>query len=57
MKAFLVFALGLAAYAQPAFEIATLKRSPPPEGDLININLGNVRNGKLTLWALLISRF
>ncbi|HEY7333929.1 MAG TPA: TIGR03435 family protein [Bryobacteraceae bacterium] len=42
------FALGLALQAQPAFEVATVKRSPPPEGDLININLGNVRNGKLT---------
>ncbi len=33
----------------PAFEVATLKRSPPPEGDLININLGTFRNGRLTL--------
>jgi uncharacterized protein (TIGR03435 family) len=33
----------------PEFEVATLKRSPPPEGDTININLGTVRNGKLTL--------
>jgi uncharacterized protein (TIGR03435 family) len=48
MRTFAVFALGLAAYAQPAFEIATLKRSPPPEGDRININLGGVRNGMLT---------
>jgi uncharacterized protein (TIGR03435 family) len=48
MRTLLAFALGLAAYAQPAFEVATLKRSPPPEGDRININLGNVRNGQLT---------
>ena len=48
MRTVLLFALGLAAYAQPQFEIATLKRSPPPEGDRININLGNVRNGMLT---------
>jgi uncharacterized protein (TIGR03435 family) len=33
----------------PRFEIATLKLSPPPEGDLININLGTFRNGRLTL--------
>ena len=55
MRAALVFALGLAAYGQPAFEIATLKRSPPPEGDLININLGNVRNGQLTLANVTLS--
>jgi uncharacterized protein (TIGR03435 family) len=48
VRTFLAFTLGLAAYAQPAFEIATLKRSPPPESDRININLGNVRNGMLT---------
>jgi uncharacterized protein (TIGR03435 family) len=33
----------------PSFEIATLKLSAPPEGDLININLGTFRNGRLTL--------
>jgi uncharacterized protein (TIGR03435 family) len=55
MRAALVFAMGLAAYAQPALEIATLKRSPPPEGDLININLGNVRNGQLTLANVTLS--
>ncbi|HEY6344709.1 MAG TPA: TIGR03435 family protein [Bryobacteraceae bacterium] len=44
----LAFTLGLVAQAQPAFEVATVKRSPPPEGDRININLGNVRNGALT---------
>jgi uncharacterized protein (TIGR03435 family) len=31
------------------FEVATVKRSPPPTGDRINMNLGNIRNGKLTL--------
>src|ERR1700751_4978208 len=31
------------------FEVATVKPAPPPpEGDRININLGNVRNGTLT---------
>jgi uncharacterized protein (TIGR03435 family) len=42
---------GMAA-AQPVarveFEVATVKSSPPPLGDLININLGTVRNKKLT---------
>jgi uncharacterized protein (TIGR03435 family) len=31
------------------FDAATLKASPPPEGDLININLGRIQNGRLTL--------
>jgi uncharacterized protein (TIGR03435 family) len=29
------------------FEVATVKPSPPPEGDLININPGSYRNGRL----------
>jgi uncharacterized protein (TIGR03435 family) len=37
-----------AAIAQE-FEVATVKQSPPPAGDLIDINLGTIRNGKLTL--------
>jgi len=48
----LLIALGVsfaAAQQRPEFEVATLKLSPPPEGDLININLGRVQNGKLTL--------
>ncbi len=36
-----------AVFAQE-FEVATVRKSPPPEGDTININLGTVRNGKLT---------
>lgn len=32
-----------------AFEVATVKSSPPPAGDLFNINLGTVRNGTLTM--------
>lgn len=35
--------------ASPVFEVATVKQSPPPPGDTININLGGVRNGTLTL--------
>jgi uncharacterized protein (TIGR03435 family) len=34
---------------QPAFEIATVKRSPAAQGDTFNINLGNIRDGRLTL--------
>ena len=30
------------------FEVATVRRSPPPEGATININVGTVRNGKVT---------
>ncbi len=37
------------AQAPPRFEVATLKLSPPPEGDSININLGKFLNGRLTL--------
>lgn len=33
----------------PRFEVATLRLSPPPEGDLINIDLGTFRNGRLTM--------
>ena len=33
----------------PQFDVAILKSSPPPEGSLININLGTARNGRLTL--------
>ena len=32
----------------PEFEVATLKQSPPPTGDLININLGRVLNDTVT---------
>src|SRR5689334_12926061 len=31
------------------FEVATVKRSAPPEGDTININLGRALNGKVEL--------
>jgi uncharacterized protein (TIGR03435 family) len=30
------------------FDVATVRNSPPPPGDLININPGRVRNGRLT---------
>jgi len=35
--------------APPSFDVASLKPSPPLTGDLININLGGIRNGELTL--------
>ena len=34
--------------AQAAFEVATVKASPPPASDLFNIDIGTVRNGRLT---------
>jgi uncharacterized protein (TIGR03435 family) len=52
LKPALIFAIALAGYAQPGaapqFEVATVKTSPPPSGDLININLGTLRNNSLT---------
>lgn len=33
----------------PEFDAATLKASPPPEGDRIYINLGTIEHGRLTL--------
>ncbi len=45
----LLFLGGLAAAQSPEFVVATLKLSPPPEGDLININLGTTLHGKVTL--------
>jgi uncharacterized protein (TIGR03435 family) len=36
------------AAAVPDFEVATVKQSPPPAGDAINIDVGTVRNGKVT---------
>jgi uncharacterized protein (TIGR03435 family) len=37
------------AQSRPAFDVASLKPSPPLTGDLININLGTARHGLLTL--------
>jgi len=34
--------------AQPEFEVATVRQSPPPAGNLLNINVGTVRNGRVT---------
>ena len=38
----------LSGQTRSEFEVATVKQSPPPEGDLININLGRVQNGTMT---------
>lgn len=35
--------------SNPRFEVATVKLSVPPEGDLIYINLGAFQNGRLTM--------
>src|ERR1700677_448422 len=49
MRRLILGLAGVLAVAQiPEFEVATVKSSPPPTGDLININLGNIRDGKLT---------
>ena len=37
------------AQSRPAFDVASLKPSPPAAGDLIYINLGTARHGMLTL--------
>ncbi len=41
-------ALQAPSAARPEFEVATVRRSPPPPGNLININIGTVRNGRVT---------
>jgi uncharacterized protein (TIGR03435 family) len=35
------------AFAQPSFDVASLKQSPPPEGDTHTANLGTARNGEV----------
>lgn len=45
----LVFLFSTMAFAQaPSFEVATVRLSPPPSGNLININLGRFADNKLT---------
>jgi uncharacterized protein (TIGR03435 family) len=45
-----IFLFASTLYAQrPAFDIASVKVSEPAAGDLININLGAVQHGELTL--------
>lgn len=53
LKKFLMTAviagIALPVLAQPQFDVATVKQSPPPTGDLYGINLGTVLNGRVTL--------
>ncbi len=51
----LVAASLAAADDHPRFEVATLKQSPPPEGDSISINLGGVRGNRLQLTNVTLS--
>jgi len=46
---FLANAISPAAAQKPEFDVATVKRSRPPEGNTININLGRIVNGKVEL--------
>jgi uncharacterized protein (TIGR03435 family) len=47
------------AFSQPApqekFEVATVKLSPPPDGDLIYINLGRFQGGRLPMTNVTLS--
>ena len=45
----LILVWAAVAWAQPAFDVASVKPSPPPPGDLININLGTESHGEVTL--------
>ena len=50
MRAFVLSLLPLAAaMCQPAFDVASVKPSPPSGTDLININLGTAAHGVVTL--------
>ena len=44
-----VLQMAVLAWAAPAFDVATVKQSPPPSGDLVHINLGTFANGRVTL--------
>src|SRR5215475_10466780 len=35
--------------SQPAFEVASVKPSPPPSGDALDINLGKESHGTVTM--------
>ncbi len=39
----------------PQFDVATVKLSPPPSGDTVNINLGTVLNGRLAMTNVSLS--
>lgn len=44
-----------AAWAQPAFEVASVKPSAPSEGDRLNINLGAVNHNTVTMANVTLS--
>src|SRR5712691_704453 len=48
-RALIAASLVAGVSAQPQFDVATAKVSPPPEGDRLAINLGRILNGKVTL--------
>ncbi len=43
------------AGATPAFDVATVKPSPPPQGDSFQINLGTLLNGTLSFTNVSLS--
>ncbi len=45
----LTIAAVLCAQSPAQFDVATVRRAPPPEGDTYNINLGTIQHGTLTL--------
>src|SRR5437868_9762767 len=50
MKLTALAATCICVFAQtPQFDVASVKRSPPPESDRIVINLGRALNGMVTL--------
>ncbi len=57
--ALLLLPLPPRAFSQPQpperFEVATVKLSPPPDGDLIYINLGRFQGGRLTMANVTLS--
>lgn len=49
MAVWVLFGVMCAAAQSPAFDVASLKPSPPPKGDTYNANLGTIRHGELTM--------
>jgi len=49
LSAIILTAASAQAQPRPTFDVASLKPSPPPEGDKFNINLGTARHGTVTL--------
>lgn len=55
MLALRILAIALVFEQAPAFEVASLKSSPPITGDLYRANLGTVRHGELTMTNVTLS--